>query len=105
MQTTTQPTIILTPDLFTLVDEAGSIHAEIARLTAQLDKMKTTIKALGLGKTQGFVFESNVYKKDMADKINWQKIAMKFEPSHQLIAAHTTQVNPQTAINFEVIKK
>lgn len=102
MQTTNQ-TLVLSPSLFALIDEAGSIHSEIARLTKQLDTMKKTIKEAGLGKTTGFIYESNVIEKTISDKTDWQAIAMHFEPSRQLITAHTTSVAPQVAITFSKV--
>ena len=100
MQTIDTQTLVLTPDLFAVIDEAGAIHAEIARLTKQLDTMKARIKATGTGKVTGFNYESNVFEKAVSDKIDWQSIAMHFEPSRQLITAHTKAVPSQIAITF-----
>lgn len=96
-------TLNLSPSLFAIIDEAGSIHAEIARLTKQLDTMKATIKEAGLGKTTGFVYESNVIEKTIADKTDWEAIAMHFAPSRQLITAHTKTVPSQVAITFKKV--
>ena len=95
--------LVLTPSLFALIDEAGAIHSEIARLTKQLDALKTKIKAEGLGKNQGFIYEALVYEKTIAAKTDWQAVAMKLEPSYQLIAAHTGKESKQVAINFEKV--
>ena len=100
MQTIEKQTIVLTPDLFAVIDEAGAIHAEIARLTKQLDAMKSRIKATGTGKVTGFNYESNVFEKTISDKTDWEAIAMHFEPSRQLITAHTKAVPSQIAITF-----
>jgi hypothetical protein len=97
------PSIVLTPSLFALIDEAGSIHAEVARLTKQLDSLKATIKAEGLGKHAGFIFEANVYEKAGSEKVNWEAVAKKLNPSYQLIAAHTTVSDSQVAINFKKV--
>ena len=93
-------TLVLSPSLFALIDEAGSIHSEIARLTKQLDTMKKTIKEAGIGKTTGFIYESNVIEKTIADKTDWEAVAMHFEPSRQLITAHTKTMPSQVAITF-----
>lgn len=103
MQVISNSSIVLTPSLFALIDEAGAIHSEIARLTKQLESMKTTIKASGLGKNSGFVYQANVYEKTLSDKTDWEAIALHFEPSRQLITAHTKPVKPQVAINFEKV--
>lgn len=100
MQTIDTQTLVLSPSLFAIIDEAGSIHAEIARLTKQLDTMKKTIKEAGIGKTTGFIYESNVIEKTISDKTDWEAIAMHFAPSRQLITAHTKAVPSQIAITF-----
>lgn len=93
--------LILTPSFFAIIDEAGALHSEIARLEKQLSALKSQIKSQGLGKNQGFIYESNVYEKTIAAKTDWQAVAMKLEPSYQLIAAHTGKESKQVAINFE----
>lgn len=92
--------VSLTPSVFALIDEAGAIHAEVARLTKQLEKLKASIKAEGIGKHAGFIFEANVYEKAGGEKVNWEAIAKKLNPSYQLIAAHTVATPKQVAINF-----
>ena len=95
--------LVLTPSLFAIIDEAGAIHSEIARLTKQLDSLKAKIKAEGLGKNQGFIYEAIVYEKTIAAKTDWKAVAMKLEPSYQLIAAYTVKESKQVAINFEKV--
>lgn len=89
MQTTHNPSIILTPDLFAQIDQAGSINAEIKALEKQLETLKDLIKAQGAGKHAGFVFQAHVIDSNR-DKTDWQAIAEKLNPSRQLITAHTT---------------
>jgi hypothetical protein len=88
MQTTNQPTIILTPDLFAQIDQAGSINAEIKALEKQLETLKALIKAQGSGKHAGFVFQAHVIDSNR-EKTDWEAVAMKLNPSRQLITAHT----------------
>ena len=109
MQTNTQPTtgntsITLTPDLFALIDHAGALDQEIKALTKQLDKLKDTIKAQGAGDFSGFAWTAKVVEVKATDKTDWQTIALRFNPSHQLIAAHTTQTKATKRIGFELIK-
>jgi cystathionine beta-lyase family protein involved in aluminum resistance len=100
-QTTTGSTVIaLTPDLLTLVDHAGSLDNEIKALTKQLETLKDTIKAQGAGDFAGFLFKAKVVDIAPSDKTDWQTIAMRFEPSRQLIAAHTSQTKATQRINF-----
>lgn len=82
-------TIILSSDIFSLIDQAGSIDAEIKALEKQLATLKTAIKAHGTGKHAGFVFSANVIDSERTT-IDWQTIAERFNPSRQLVSAHTT---------------
>jgi hypothetical protein len=104
MQTTNQTTgnssITLTPDLFALIDQAGALDHEIKALTKQLEAIKATIKAQGAGDHAGFVFTAKVVDIGPSDKTDWQTIAMRFNPSYQLIAAHTTQTKATQRITF-----
>ncbi len=81
--------IILTPDLFAMIDQAGSIDSEIKALEKQLATLKTAIKAHGAGKHAGFVFSANVIDSERTTT-DWATIAARFNPSHQLVSAHTT---------------
>lgn len=103
-QTTGSTTIALTPDLFALVDHAGSLDQEIKALMKQLDKIKDTIKAQGIGDFAGFAWNAKVSTVNPADRIDWQSIALKFEPSHQLISAYTTKTVETKRIAFALIK-
>ena len=83
-------TIILSPSLAALTDEIGSIRSEIKRLEA-LDKQLTEqLKASGTGKHSGAIYKSTIYAVDAKTTVNWKAIAMHFEPSRQLITAHST---------------
>lgn len=81
--------IIITSDIFSMIDQAGSIDSEIKALEKQLATLKTAIKAHGTGKHAGFVFSANVIDSERTT-IDWQTIAARFNPSHQLVNAHTT---------------
>lgn len=81
--------IIITSDIFSLIDQAGSIDSEIKALEKQLSTLKTAIKAHGTGKHAGFVFSANVIDSERTT-IDWQTIAERFNPSRQLVNAHTT---------------
>ena len=82
--------IILSPSLAALTDEIGSIRSEIKRLEA-LDKQLTEqLKASGAGKHQGAIYKSTIYPVEPKTTVNWKAVAMHFEPSRQLITAHST---------------
>lgn len=87
--------VILTPDIFSLIDESGAIDQEIKRLEKQLATLKAAIKAHGNGKHAGFVFAATVYESEKTNT-DWATIAARFNPSHQLVSAHTTHAVVQS---------
>lgn len=93
-------TITLSPSLAAFIDEAGSLDAEIKQLTKQLDALKAHIKANGAGDFGGFSFNAKVIEAAPVSRTNWEAIARKFEPSYQLIAAHTVTALPVVSVRF-----
>ena len=92
---TTQATdavISLNPSLDLLVDELGQLQDQAAALAAQIDTLKTTIKAQGAGRYLGSRWQSLVTAESESDKVNWEAVAKYMQPSHQLITAHTKKV-------------
>ena len=95
METTTHTTtasITLTPSIDLMVDELGQLQDHAAALAAQIDTLTTTIKALGAGRYLGSRWQSVVTAASESDRINWEAVAMHFEPSRQLLKAHTKTV-------------
>jgi hypothetical protein len=95
-------TITLTPSIDTLVNEYGSINAEITRLTKIKDSLSKDIKAMGAGTYETPVYKGLVYEVKGRVSIDWETIAMKFNPSHQLITAHT--VPGEASLSLKVTK-
>ena len=93
-------TITLTPGIAAYIDEAGALDAEIKRLTKQLDVIKSRIKENGAGDFGGFVFNAKVIEANPVERTDWEAVARKFEPSYQLIAAHTKLSAPVISIRF-----
>jgi hypothetical protein len=87
-----------------LIDHAGALDRDIKALTKQLDAIKDTIKAQGAGDHAGFVWTAKVTNVNPPDRIDWETIARKFDPSHQLITAHTTKTKATKRIGFDLIK-
>jgi LysM repeat protein len=83
-------TVILSPSLAALTDEIGSIRAEIKRLEELNKQLTDQLKASGAGKHKGSIYKSTVYTVDPKDTVNWKAVAMHFDPSRQLIKAHTS---------------
>jgi hypothetical protein len=93
-------TITLSPSLAAYIDEAGALDAEIKQLTKQLDAIKAHIKANGAGDFGGFTFNAKVIEANPVERTDWKTIAERFNPSYQLIAAHTTISAPVVSIRF-----
>lgn len=93
-------TITLSPSLASYIDEAGALDQEIKQLTKQLDAIKAHIKANGAGDFGGFSFNAKVIESAPVSRTNWEAVALKFEPSYQLIAAHTVTALPVVSVRF-----
>ena len=83
-------TIILSPSLAALTDEIGSIRAEIKRLEELNKQLTDQLKDAGAGKHTGAIYKSTVYPVPEKTTVNWKAVAMHFEPSRQLITAHSS---------------
>ena len=93
-------TITLSPSLAAYIDEAGALDQEIKQLTKQLEALKAHIKANGAGDFGGFSFNAKVIEASPVERTDWEAVARKFEPSYQLIAAHTKLSAPVVSIRF-----
>ena len=95
METTTHtaaPVINLTPSVELMVDELGQLQDQVAALNEQIDSLKTAIKAHGAGKYLGTRWQSVVTAPSESERVNWEAVAMHFQPSRQLLTAHTKTV-------------
>lgn len=111
MQTIDKQTISLSPSLAAMVDECGSIDAEIKRLTLAKDKLAKAIKESGAGRYDGAVFSGLVYSTTGRVSIDYETIAHRFcelngiafAPSPQLLAAHTTKSADSLSLKFSKV--
>ena len=101
---TTAPVISLSPSIDLLVDELGQLEDQAAALKAQIETIKATIKAQGAGRYMGSRWQSLVIDVAEGKKINWQAVAEHFEPSYQLITAHTTTIPATSRITTTLQK-
>lgn len=95
---TQNPIIELSPSLSMMVDELGSLQDQADSLKLQIDSLKTAIKAYGAGRHLGERFQSLVSPVKPVETINWKAIANHFNPSRQLITAHTSYTDPTLRI-------
>ncbi len=75
----------------TIVDQLGTLQAEIAELTAQERKLKDQLIAEGEGIHEGDLFNANVIVSERKN-VAWKKIAEKLGATAQMIAGNTTKL-------------
>ena len=86
------------------VDELGALRAVIADLTKQADRIRTELEDAGLSEIDGRHFRASFAQVAGRTLTDWQTIAQRFNPSRQLIAAHTTTGKPSTRLNVTARK-
>ena len=82
---------IIIDRLVFVVDELARVKAQLADLEALEKELKQTLIDSGQSAIVGSNHRASVAYCDGREKIDWQSIAMKFNPSRQLITAHTTK--------------
>lgn len=102
--TTTGAEITLNPSIDLLVDELGYLQDQAAALADQIDTLKATIKAQGAGRYLGSRWQSLVVDVAETKKTDWKAVAAHFNPSHQLITAHSTPVPATSRITTTLQK-
>ena len=79
------------PTMQALVDQYGAIDSQIKALTESLNLLKKAIKAQGKGIYTGDIYKLNVFATPGREVTDWRAVAEHFNPSYQLITAHTTK--------------
>lgn len=73
-----------------IVDQLLTLKAQLAELEQKEKELKDCLISAGLPTIEGMLARASVSYCAGREKIDWQTIAMRFEPSRQLITAHTT---------------
>jgi hypothetical protein len=94
---------VTSPDLAVMVDQLGALDAQIKALTKQADTLKASIKAHGPERYNGSEFSALVFESEGRIVTDWKAIAEKFNPSRQLITAHTETGSPVRSIKLAKI--
>ena len=76
------------------VDHLLSVKAQIAELQQTESLLKDTLIASGHSSIEGMLARASISYCQGREKTDWQSIAMRFEPSRQLITAHTSTGAP-----------
>ena len=74
-----------------IVDDLGTVRAQIATLREQEAKIELQLYGLGKGSYDGTFFHSTVSIWEQVTT-SWKAIAEKLEPSRQLVAAHSSTI-------------
>lgn len=82
-----------------LVDQLLTVKAQLAELEAREREIKDCLIATGESTIEGILARASISHCAGREKIDWQTIAERFNPSRQLIVAHTTTGQP-----FHVIR-
>lgn len=83
-----------TPVVGSIVDQLGQLKAQIADLRAQEDALKAALMETGLSSADGQQYRASIAWMDGRPTIDWRAIAEQFNPSRQLVTAHTTYGEP-----------
>ena len=86
------------------VDRLAVIKAQIAALAAEEKKLKTVLADSGLDVIEGTLHRAAVSHCAGRDSIDWAAIAARFNPSRQLIKAHTSTGEPFTVVRLSARK-
>ena len=78
------------PRVSALVDDLGALHAVIADLQDQADKIRTELEETGLRAIEGVMYRATFAQVQGSTRVDWKAVAAKLKPSYQLIAAHTS---------------
>jgi hypothetical protein len=73
------------------VDRLAQLKAQIAELREQEAQLKEILIASGESAIDSVMYRATISDTKPRDKVDWESIAMKFNPSRQLIRAYTSE--------------
>lgn len=75
------------------VDQLGTVRAQISSLKLREKALEQRVENAcnGKGVLEGVLFRATVQLVER-DAVAWRNVAEHFDPSHQLVAAHTTHL-------------
>jgi hypothetical protein len=88
-----------TPELAAIVDRIAQLKAQISDLTQEEAALKAALIDSGLEAINGAEHRAAV-SWTVKKSTDWRTIAEKFEPSRQLIAAHTSTGEPYATVRL-----
>jgi hypothetical protein len=82
-------TVLAIPTTAELVDELGTVKAEIADLEKREERLRAALIAAGVSEAEGTLFRCTV-SHGSVERVDWKAVAEKCQPSRQLVVAHTS---------------
>jgi hypothetical protein len=86
------------------VDQLAVIKAELAELAAKEKALKAILAESHFERIEGTLHRASVSHCEGRVTVDWETIARRFNPSHQLIAAHTSQGAPYAVVRVSARK-
>lgn len=71
-------------------DRIGLLQSIIAQAKGEIETLRAELEDAGLKSIDGTLYRVTFASVEGATRIDWQTIAKKFNPSRQLVAAHTS---------------
>ena len=90
--------------LAAIVDQLASVKAQLSDLRTLEDQLKTALVESGQVAIDGTIHRATVAHCAGRESIDWQAIAAKFNPSRQLITAHTSTGEPYDVVRVSARK-
>jgi len=87
-----------------IVDRLAHVKAQIAQLADEEKKLKSALIELGEPKIAGTLHQASVSHCEGRLMIDWQAIAEHFNPSRQLVTAHTSRSEPFAVVRVSARK-
>lgn len=88
-----------TPELSAIVDRIAQLKAQISDLTQEEAALKAALVDSGLEAINGTEHRAAI-SWTVKKSTDWRAIAERFEPSRQLIAAHTATGEPYATVRL-----
>ena len=86
------------------VDELGELRAQIADLVDRAEQIRADLENAGLPIIDGHNYRASLTTVKGRTLTNWEAIAKRFDPSPQLIRAHTKTGKESTRLNMTARK-
>lgn len=90
--------------LSALVDQLASVKAQLSDLKTLEDQLKLALVESGQVAIDGSAHRATVSHCAGRESIDWQAIAARFNPSRQLITAHTSTGEPYSVVRVSARK-